>query len=85
MIFFVTALTEVENKIRAFEAGAVDYISKPFVLEEVVARVNTQLNLSQMRHMLTLENIELQKKGYGQGRGINKILCIDHKCHDYFG
>ncbi len=61
-MIFVTALTEVENKIRAFEAGAVDYISKPFVLEEVVARVNTQLNLSQMRHMLTLENIELQKK-----------------------
>jgi PAS domain S-box-containing protein len=44
-IIFMTALNSVADKIAGFEAGGVDYITKPFQQAEVLARVNTQLNL----------------------------------------
>ena len=44
-IIFISALTEVKGIIKAFEAGGVDYITKPFRTEEVMARVQTHLDL----------------------------------------
>jgi signal transduction histidine kinase len=44
-VIFLTALSDVADKIRAFEAGGVDYITKPFRMEEVHARVRTHLAL----------------------------------------
>jgi PAS domain S-box-containing protein len=44
-IIFMTALNSVADKIAGFEAGGVDYITKPFQQTEVLARVNTQLTL----------------------------------------
>ena len=44
-VLFMTALSDTDDKLRAFEAGGVDYIVKPFQSEEVVARVNTHLQL----------------------------------------
>jgi signal transduction histidine kinase len=44
-VIFLTALSDVADKIRAFEAGGVDYITKPFRMEEVQARVRTHLAL----------------------------------------
>ena len=44
-IIFLTALTEVENKTKGFQLGAVDYITKPFEIAEVKARVETHLKL----------------------------------------
>ncbi|MCP5046269.1 MAG: response regulator [bacterium] len=38
-VIFITALTEPSEKVKAFEAGAVDYITKPFVMDEMVARI----------------------------------------------
>ncbi|MCP4219982.1 MAG: response regulator [bacterium] len=43
-VIFITALTDVEDKVKAFEAGGVDYITRPFVKEEVLARVNVELS-----------------------------------------
>jgi len=43
-VIFITALTEKEAKVKAFEAGAVDYIIKPFQREEVLARVKIHLS-----------------------------------------
>ncbi len=48
-VIFLTALTDVADKIRAFQVGGVDYITKPFQLEEVHARVRTHLALRQAR------------------------------------
>jgi PAS domain S-box-containing protein len=44
-IIFMTALTGIEEKVRGFQAGGVDYVTKPLQIEEVSARVNTHLRL----------------------------------------
>ncbi len=59
-IIFVSALDEIFDKIKAFEAGAVDYISKPFQIPEVISRVNSQLNLQNLRKQLMQKNQLLQ-------------------------
>jgi len=51
-VIFMTVLTETEHKLRAFEAGAVDYVTKPFQKEEVLARVTTQLHLRNLTERL---------------------------------
>lgn len=53
-VIFISALTETFNKVKAFETGAVDYITKPFQVEEVKMRVRTHLLLR--RRSLELEN-----------------------------
>ena len=44
-VIFMTALTDVDSKVAAFAAGGVDYVSKPFQIEELLARVRTHLSL----------------------------------------
>lgn len=44
-VIFMTALTDTDSKVKGFSVGAVDYITKPFQTEEVLARVNTHLQL----------------------------------------
>jgi len=48
-VIFITAMTETAHKTRAFEAGALDYITKPFHTAEVKARVKTHLSLKKAR------------------------------------
>jgi DNA-binding response OmpR family regulator len=42
-VIFMTALTDVSDKVTAFEAGGIDYVSKPFQTEELLARVRNHL------------------------------------------
>lgn len=51
-VLFVTALGDSGAKLRAFEVGGVDYVTKPFQLEEVLARVATHLDLRRQRRLL---------------------------------
>ncbi|MBI4799985.1 MAG: response regulator [Desulfarculus sp.] len=55
-IIFLTALTEVENKTKGLALGAVDYITKPFEIAEVRARVDTHLKLRQAQARLEHQN-----------------------------
>lgn len=48
-ILFVSALDETFDKVKAFDAGGVDYITKPFQIEEVAARVRTHLVLRRLQ------------------------------------
>lgn len=61
-IIFVSALNETLDKVRAFSSGGVDYIPKPFQFEEVLARVQTHLELSQLRHALHAHNEQLEAR-----------------------
>lgn len=59
-IIIVTGVTDTWNKVQAFTVGAVDYITKPFEKEEVLARVNTHLENSRLTKQLMKANHELQ-------------------------
>ncbi|AGW14720.1 putative response regulator receiver modulated serine phosphatase [Megalodesulfovibrio gigas DSM 1382 = ATCC 19364] len=54
-IIFVSALTDVENKVKGLELGAVDYIGKPFEKAEVLARVRLHVKLARARKALVAE------------------------------
>jgi len=58
-IIFVSALQDVEDKIRGFEAGGVDFISKPYQESEVLARVRTHLSLHNIQ--LHLEELVAER------------------------
>jgi len=58
-IIFVSALQELHERVRGFEAGGVDFITKPIQREEVLARVSAQLELSRMRQSLEKRSQEL--------------------------
>ena len=60
-VIFMTALSEQVNKVKGFELGAVDYITKPFQQTEVLARVRSHLKLSQLSQALEARNAELQQ------------------------
>jgi putative two-component system response regulator len=55
-VIFLTAMTEIENKTRGFQLGAVDYVTKPFEVLEVQARVQTHLSLVLARRQLEQQN-----------------------------
>lgn len=59
-IIFMTALSDIADKINGYKVGAVDYVTKPFHAEEVLARVNTHLKLQAMQRQLTQQNQQLQ-------------------------
>ncbi len=54
-IIFLSVLEEIEDKLRAFQAGGVDFINKPFQVEEVLARVETHLKLRAAQKQLEQE------------------------------
>lgn len=58
-IIFMTALSDVEDKVRGFEAGGVDYITKPIQAEEVWARVNAHLTNRRLQRELEVQVAEL--------------------------
>jgi two-component system sensor histidine kinase ChiS len=58
-IIFLSALDDTKDKVKGLAAGAVDYVSKPFQPEEVLARVNTHLTISRLKRSLAEKNAEL--------------------------
>jgi len=59
-VIFISALNELFDKVKAFSLGAVDYIAKPFQVEEVVARVENQLHLGRLSQQIVGQNARLQ-------------------------
>lgn len=51
-VIFMTVLTNVEDKLKGFAAGGVDYVPKPFQIEELLARVNTHLTIYRLQRAL---------------------------------
>lgn len=61
-VIFMTALSETENKVKGFEAGAVDYVTKPIQYEEVLLRVQTHLTIQELKKSLQEKNKELEER-----------------------
>ncbi len=59
-VIFMTALTDVDSKVSAFAAGGVDYVTKPFQIEELIARVRTHIALRKARVELLEQKMSLQ-------------------------
>ncbi len=71
-VIFISALDETIDKVKAFSAGGVDYVTKPFQFEEVEARVHTHLKLHWLQLELERQNILLQEN-YDQLRKLEKL------------
>lgn len=60
-VLFISALDDQQSKVKAFESGGQDYITKPIQTQEVLARVRTQLALYRSRQELERKNDDLAK------------------------
>ena len=60
-VIFMTALSDTSQKVKAFEVGAVDYVTKPFEEEELIARVDAHLTIRQLQADLLRRNHQLEE------------------------
>jgi PAS domain S-box-containing protein len=60
-VIFISALEDVLDKVRAFSVGGVDYITKPFQVQEVCSRIHTHLHLYRLQKLLQKRNKQLEK------------------------
>lgn len=75
-IIFISALTDTVQKVKAFQSGAIDYITKPFAQEEVFARINTHLTIKKQQNKLAGLNKKLSD--------VNKELTVANDTKDRF-
>ncbi|AFY58122.1 diguanylate cyclase (GGDEF) domain-containing protein [Rivularia sp. PCC 7116] len=61
-VIFMTGLSDSINKVRGFELGAVDYVTKPIQKEELIARIQTHINMEKLRNSLVKQNAMLQQQ-----------------------
>jgi len=61
-VIFLSALGETEDKVKGLQLGAVDYISKPFQPEEVIARVNTHLTIHRLKQEVQTQKDRLENE-----------------------
>ncbi len=84
-IIFITALDAIQDKLKAFEAGAVDFVTKPFNHKELMARVKTHIELrrsvGQKEKMLTIameekRNASIARIAAGVSHNFNNMLGV---------
>jgi len=86
-IVFLSALIETQDKVKGFRAGGVDYISKPFQIEEVHARVETHLKLRELQQALKRHNERLEEavaertRELGEANG--RLTILDRSKNDF--
>ncbi|MBP2157948.1 MULTISPECIES: bifunctional diguanylate cyclase/phosphodiesterase [Asticcacaulis] len=81
-VIFMTALTDVDSKVKAFGAGGVDYVSKPFQVEELLARVRTHLALREAQQGLRDSELRHRRLFETAGDGILVLDCEEGTVHD---
>lgn len=59
-VIFITALGSVDDKLTGFQSGGVDYVTKPFQNDEILARIRNHLDLRKMRKNLEVQNEQLR-------------------------
>lgn len=75
-IIFLTARADIEDIIKGFEVGAIDYVTKPFNSHELIARVKTHIELKKSREITQAQKIELEQ--------INCELKAENEAKDKF-
>jgi phosphoserine phosphatase RsbU/P len=73
-VIFMSALDETDSKVRGLDLGAVDYITKPFQAEEVVARVETHLQIRSLNKALEHSNKQLADSNARMKRNLNAAV-----------
>ena len=61
-VIFISALQETFDKVKAFQAGGVDYISKPFQAEEILIRIENHLHIRQLQRQLEEKNAQMEQE-----------------------
>ena len=61
-VIFISALDDVEDKVRGFKVGGIDYITKPFQLEEVLVRTENHLAMRSLQHQLLEKNRKMTQE-----------------------
>ncbi len=72
-VIFISALDEVMDKLKAFTVGGVDYITKPFQAEEVLARISTHLELTRLQKLLKQENYMQAQQLAEQNKQLQRV------------
>ncbi|MBD2409797.1 hybrid sensor histidine kinase/response regulator [Nostoc calcicola FACHB-389] len=75
-VIFISALGDVLDKIKAFAVGGVDYITKPFQLEEVLARIENHLTIRQLQQQLQAQNRQLQQEIHDRTKAEEKFAKV---------
>lgn len=73
-IIFISALDAPFDKVKAFDCGGVDYITKPFFISEVIARIENQLKLKDLQSQLLRQNKELEQEISDRKKAEQEIL-----------
>ncbi len=60
-VIFLSVLDDINNKLQAFKVGGVDYIAKPFQVEEILARIDNQVARQRLQQQLKEQNAQLQQ------------------------
>lgn len=71
-VLFISTMNDAIDKVRAFDIGGVDYVTKPFQSEEVLARIAHHINLRNLQKRLEAQNIRLQQES--QERYLAEVL-----------
>ncbi len=73
-VLFMTTLSEPINVVNGFNMGAVDYITKPFQLKEVLARIHTHLTIRKLQRDLETANTQLEARVAERTEDLSKVL-----------
>ncbi|MBD2561789.1 MULTISPECIES: hybrid sensor histidine kinase/response regulator [Nostoc] len=75
-VIFISALGDVLDKVKAFAVGGVDYITKPFQLEEVLARIENHLTIWKLQQQLQAQNERLQQEIHDRAKAEEKFTKV---------
>ncbi len=75
-VIFISALDQIFDKVKAFQVGGVDYITKPFQIEEVLVRIENQLNQQRLSRQLKDKNNRLYAEITVRQRAEEELLFL---------
>ena len=78
-VIFISAKTETFDKVKAFQTGGVDYITKPYQSEEVIARANVHLRIHELQDRLRI-SVEQLEKALNEVKQLKGLLPICASC-----